>query len=156
MKNLFSALIIILFLCGFAYPQNESKFAIKKMTPNLVVEDVNATVGFYKDKLGFTTLLTIPDTGKYVFAMLVSDSTTIMFQSVASMKEGFPEYDIKSSANSVILYIDVSDINAVLAKVKAAGVPVLRGIGETFYGTREFVIRDNCGHFVVFAMDIKQ
>jgi len=136
--------------------QDSTRIAIKKLTPNLIVEDVNAVTDFYVNKLGFTAILTLPDTGKFDFSMVVSDSTTIMFQAVNSLKMGFPEYDVKSAANSVILYIDVADIEAVRKKCQENNIPIIREVPRTFYGTTEFVIKDNAGHFVVFAMDLPQ
>ena len=43
--------------------------ALKKLTPNLMVEHVNDTVTFYKDVLGFTLLASVPEEGEFNWAM---------------------------------------------------------------------------------------
>ena len=39
--------------------------ALKKLTPNLMVEDVNETVTFYQDVLGFALLASVPEEGQF-------------------------------------------------------------------------------------------
>ena len=47
---------------------------LKKMTPNLMVEDVNSTLAFYKDVLNFELLATVPETGQFNWAMMRRDN----------------------------------------------------------------------------------
>ena len=47
---------------------------LKKMTPNLMVEDVNNTIAFYKDILSFELLATVPETGQFNWAMMRRDA----------------------------------------------------------------------------------
>ena len=35
--------------------------ALKKLTPNLMVEDANETMNFYQDVLGFTLMTSVPE-----------------------------------------------------------------------------------------------
>ena len=37
---------------------------LNSLTPNLMVNDVEETVEYYTDVLGFTLLMTVPETGK--------------------------------------------------------------------------------------------
>jgi catechol 2,3-dioxygenase-like lactoylglutathione lyase family enzyme len=37
---------------------------LKKLTPNLMVEDVNRTVAFYQEVLGFELLTSVPEEGQ--------------------------------------------------------------------------------------------
>jgi catechol 2,3-dioxygenase-like lactoylglutathione lyase family enzyme len=48
--------------------------ALKKLTPNLMVEHVNDTVAFYKDVLGFTLLASVPEEGEFNWAMMKRDA----------------------------------------------------------------------------------
>jgi len=43
---------------------------LKKLTPNLMVEDVNRTTAFYRDVLGFELLATQPESGQFDWAMM--------------------------------------------------------------------------------------
>lgn len=149
-------ILTVLLLTTVVYSQENPKPFFKQVTPNLVVKDVNATCEFYVGKLGFSTVLTIPDTGKFLFEMLKRDSVTVMFQDIESLKQGFPNDDIKPAAGSIILYIDITEFDELVDELKEKKVTIERYIPETFYGTREMVIRDNSGHFIVFAMDLER
>ncbi|NIR52325.1 bleomycin resistance family protein, partial [candidate division KSB1 bacterium] len=35
----------------------------RSLTPNVMVEDVNETVEYYKDKLGFELIMSVPEEG---------------------------------------------------------------------------------------------
>ena len=41
---------------------------IKKLTPNLVVRNVEASLKFYREILGLETAITVPEQSPYVFA----------------------------------------------------------------------------------------
>ncbi len=43
-------------------------FVFSKLTPNLIVSDVDRSVAFYRDVLGFTVAMHVPDQSPYVFA----------------------------------------------------------------------------------------
>ena len=52
----------------------------QKLTPNLVVRDVAASVNFYCTVLGFQLGMKVPDAPPYVFASVVTDSVEIFLQ----------------------------------------------------------------------------
>lgn len=147
-------IVLFVLFASYSFSQVPEKSAFLGISPNLIVEDVKAAHDFYVEKLGFKSEMFMPDTGKMIFAMLKRDSVTVMFQSVESMKQGFPLYDIKPASGSVILYIKITDFDELVYELKENRVQIERYIPETFYGTREMVIRDNSGHFIVFAMDL--
>ena len=45
--------------------------ALNSLTPNLMVNDVEETIEYYTDILGFTLLMTVPETGKLDWAMVL-------------------------------------------------------------------------------------
>ena len=45
---------------------------LKKLTPNLIVSDVDRSMAFYRDVLGFSVAQTVPDAAPYVFAIVTS------------------------------------------------------------------------------------
>ena len=59
--------------------------ALKKLTPNLMVEDVNETVTFYQDVLGFALLASVPEEGQFNWAMMQHDAVEIMFFAARSI-----------------------------------------------------------------------
>jgi catechol 2,3-dioxygenase-like lactoylglutathione lyase family enzyme len=45
-----------------------------KLTPNLIVDDVERSLCFYEDVLGFTRGFTVPEARPFVFGSVVSGS----------------------------------------------------------------------------------
>jgi len=92
--------------------------ALKKLTPNLMVEHVNDTVTFYKDVLGFTLLASVPEEGEFNWAMMKRDTVEMMFQSRASLTGDVPIFQGKEIGGSLTLYIDVEDIKGLYAQAQ--------------------------------------
>jgi len=129
--------------------------ALKKLTPNLMVEDVNETVAFYKDVLGFALLASVPEEGQFNWAMMQHDAVEIMFQSRASLTEDVPLFKDKAIGGSLTLYIDVEDIKGLYGQVQNR-VTILHEMTTTFYGTREFTIQDCNGYILTFAQAVTE
>lgn len=122
----------------------------KKITPNIMVEDVNKTVEFYRNVLSFEVLATVPETGQFDWAMLKRDGVEIMFQSRPSLSGELPVFTDMPIAASLTLYTDVEDIVALYNAVKDK-VTVVQDMHKTFYGAQEFAIRDINGYILNFA-----
>ncbi len=138
--------------------------ALKSLTPNLIVEDVAETVDYYRDVLGFQFILGVAEgtedtvfeaTGQALgFAMLQRDDVELMLQSRLSV-----EVDLGPTAaatgDAVALYIGVDDIDSLYAEVNDK-VEMFIDLRDTFYGAREFHIRDCNGFIVGFAQQPPQ
>lgn len=62
--------------------------AVKKMTPNLYAEDVEACIQFWVERLSFEKTVEVPDdTGKLAFAALEKGPIELMYGSYASLKK---------------------------------------------------------------------
>lgn len=68
---------------------------MKKLTPNLMVENVNKTVEFYKDILGFETVMTVPEEGVFNWAMMKNGNVEIMFQTKENLVKEIPDLEAK-------------------------------------------------------------
>ena len=49
-----------------------------------MVDDVNKTVAFYADALGFTKVMSVPEEGELRWALMENGSVQIMFQKITS------------------------------------------------------------------------
>jgi len=58
----------------------------------------------------------------------------------------------RTSGGSLLLYIQVSKIRDLFAKVSSE-ISILKGLEKTFYGATEFSILDNNGYVLTFAED---
>lgn len=124
---------------------------LKKMTPNIMVEDVKGTIVFYTEILGFELVTSVPQEGEvFDWAMLKRDTVEIMFQSRASLSDELPLFAEKAGGGALTLYIDVTDIDALYAAVKGKA-RLVRDMHTAFYGAREFVLLDCNGFVLTFA-----
>jgi lactoylglutathione lyase len=122
----------------------------EKLRPNLMVHDVNETVDYYKKVFGAELEMSVPEQGTWDWAMVKMDNVQIMFEVRRTMSEGYKGFEGKEIGGTLSFYIDVKDVDALHAKVKAAGAKVV-DIYETFYGAREFYVEDLNGYMLTFS-----
>jgi len=134
----------------------EIKF--KKLTPDLMVDDVAKTVKFYTKKLGFNVAVLVPegDKDKPVYAMVVRDEIFMMF-----MQKDVYEADVIALKGvdigaSATLYCDVDNVDALYDSFKKNGVEFVKEISVTWYGMKEFYIKDCNGYILGFAEQSKK
>jgi uncharacterized glyoxalase superfamily protein PhnB len=120
---------------------------VKKITAVLLVEKVEPCVRFWTERLGFEKTAEVPDGDHLVFAILQKDGAEIMYQTYASVEKDQP--DLLQRKGPTFLYIEVDDLAATITAV--AGAEVAMPERTTFYGSKEFGVKDPAGHVVTFA-----
>jgi uncharacterized glyoxalase superfamily protein PhnB len=125
--------------------------SVKKITAVLLAEEVEPCVKFWMERLGFEKTAEVPDSesGKLVFAMLQKGGAEIMYQSYASVERDDPHAGPLARKGPTFLYIEVDDLAQTMAAT--AGAEVTMPERTTFYGAREFGVKDPAGHFLTFA-----
>jgi uncharacterized glyoxalase superfamily protein PhnB len=130
-------------------PAKENTMEIKKMTPNLYTDDVEACVRFWVDRLHFEKTMEVPgDGGSLAFAALQKGPIELMYGSYASLEKDAavaPSY----RRGTAFLFLEVEDLDAVFAAMK--GAPIVAPVHKTFYGSTEFTVQDPAGHLITFA-----
>ncbi|MFD0750998.1 VOC family protein [Mucilaginibacter calamicampi] len=122
---------------------------MESLAPNIFVNDMKATIAFYKI-LGFNITLSVPESGdELVWAMMANGSVTMMFQTFESLAGELPEVS-RTDGGSLLLYINLKNIRQFFEDIKDK-VTVLKGLETTFYGATEFSIKDNNGYVLTFA-----
>jgi uncharacterized glyoxalase superfamily protein PhnB len=122
---------------------------MESISPNIFTHNITETINFYKT-LGFTLTMSVPEEGPdYVWAMMVNDSVTFMFQTFQSLGDTLPDIS-RTNGGSLLLYINVKGIQTFFDGIKDK-VTVLQGLEKTFYGATEFSIKDNNGYVLTFA-----
>lgn len=124
-------------------------FSVQRITAVLAVENVQPSIDFWQDRLGFDLTLTVPHEDTLGFAILVKDGTEIMLQSVSSILADLGAHTGEVNGRSTALFIEISDLEAVEKALD--GYPIEMPRRSTFYGTLEIGVREPGGHFVVFA-----
>jgi uncharacterized glyoxalase superfamily protein PhnB len=125
-------------------------FALKQLTPVLIVDAVEPCIKFWTDRLGFAVTNQVPGPdGKLIFASVEKAGIEIMYQTRASVISEQPGSAGELMGHSVALFITVKDLDIVAKALD--GAPVVKPRHETFYGSTEIYVREPGGNTVGFA-----
>jgi len=128
----------------------------QKLTPNLVVCDVAASMEFYRTVLGFQPAITVPEQPPFVFGSVTSGGVEIFFNDQKVVAEDYPTLGTRPIGGSLTLFIEVEGIEEVLAAVQKSAAKITMPLKEQFYGMREFAFEDPEGWIITVAERIKQ
>jgi uncharacterized glyoxalase superfamily protein PhnB len=123
---------------------------LKKLTPNLMVENVAETLAFYRERLGFEVVTTLPEQEPFDFAIVKRDGVDLMFQSRPSLSENVPALTGSPIGASQTFYIEVTGIRDLYESLREK-VEIVVDFHTTFYGTQEFYFRDINGYILSFS-----
>jgi len=123
----------------------------KKLTPNLVVNDVEASLNFYQTVLGFERGMTVPEQAPYVFGSVTSGSVEIFFNDKKMVGEDYPPLVARPIGGTLTLFLEVKGIEEVLSRVEKGGARIVMPLKTQFYGMREFAFEDPEGWVVTIA-----
>jgi uncharacterized glyoxalase superfamily protein PhnB len=122
----------------------------KKLTPNLLVANVERSLAFYVETLGFERGMTVPDESPLVFAAVTSGPVEVFFNDRATAVKEYPPFDGKPIGATGTLFIEVEGVDALHDRLKPH-VKIVMPIVTQFYGMREFAIEDPDGYVLTFA-----
>ena len=123
---------------------------VKRITPVLLVKDIEPIVPFWVDRLGFAKTIEVPDGNKLGFVTFQKSTAEVMYQTYASVeKDARPAMAAAARKGPTYLYLEADDLDAILAEMK--DVQKVMPERTAFYGMREFAVQDPAGHFLTFA-----
>jgi catechol 2,3-dioxygenase-like lactoylglutathione lyase family enzyme len=117
-----------------------------QVVPMIHVPDVRATVEWYRG-LGFEVLSTWEDDGEMSWASLAYGDTEVMFNA-----GGQPS---AAARREVDLYARVPDVTALYERLRGS-YSLVAELHDTFYGRREFIIRDINGFWITFGQALSE
>jgi uncharacterized glyoxalase superfamily protein PhnB len=125
----------------------EGNVAEQRVIPMIHVPDVRAAVGWY-ESIGFSVVNTFEDEvdGMTFAALSYEDSQIFLNGGGRSSTEDRREVD---------LYVRTNDVDKLYERLKGH-VEIRIGLQNTFYGAREFIVRDLNGFWVTFGQDLPQ
>ena len=126
-----------------------SKLSATKLTPNLVVSNVERSLAFYEG-LGFSRGMTVPDQSPFVFASVTSGSVEIFLNDRSTVTKESPQMADLPFGGGNTMFIEVTGVDALHDAVKA-GAKVIMPLVTQWYGLREFAIVDPDGYVITFA-----
>ena len=127
----------------------------KKLTPNLLVANVERSLAFYVDTLGFARGMTVPDESPLVFASVTGGAVEIFFNDAATAIKEYPAFGGKPIGATGTMFIEVEGVDALHDRLKAS-VKIVMPIVTQFYGLREFAIEDPDGYVITLAERVPQ
>ena len=126
------------------------------VTPNLVVADVERSLAFYRDVLGFSLVTTVPEAAPFAFAWMKRDEVSVFLNSLETIRAHDAELAARpiQGAASIFIVIEADTIaDGVDAMCAAIGsrARLRMPLTDQFYGMREFTIEDLDGYLIIFA-----
>jgi uncharacterized glyoxalase superfamily protein PhnB len=144
----------------FAFPslqtnssQEIKSMNVKRITPVLLVKEIEPLVPFWVERLGFTKTIEVPDGNKLGFVAFQKGAAEVMYQTYASVEKDAPAaMSAEARKGPTYLYMEVDNLDTVLAGMK--DVKKVMPERTAFYGMKEFAVQDPGGHFITFAQAV--
>lgn len=114
---------------------------ISGLIPQLRTTDLAGSIDFYTTKLGLTLDFQYSD----FYAGLRAGRQVLHLKLV---DERDPSIDFVDRGDHFHLYLETADADAVATRCGRNGVPIVRDVHDTPWGTRELVVRDDQGHTI--------
>ena len=127
----------------------------KKLTPNLLVANVERSLAFYVDTLGFARGMTVPDASPFLFASVTSGGVEIFFNDAAAAVKEYPAFAGKPIGATGTMFIELEGVDALHERISSS-VTITMPLVNQFYGMREFAILDPDGYVITFAERVPQ
>jgi uncharacterized glyoxalase superfamily protein PhnB len=126
---------------------------MRKLTPVLVVDEIESCLPFWIERLGFEKTAEVPEGSRLGFVILRKDDVEVMYQSRESVGKDIPSLVPEGGGHPIGLFVEVSDVAAVERALEGAELIVPRR--RTFYGMDEIGVREPGGNAVIFAQPVK-
>jgi catechol 2,3-dioxygenase-like lactoylglutathione lyase family enzyme len=114
---------------------------VKRIVANIDTRNMAAAERFYKDLLGLDLLM---DHG-WLVTYGSQERMSVQISVASQGGSGTPTPDLS---------IEVDDVDAALARMKAAGLPIEYGPANEPWGVRRFYVRDPFGKLVNILMHL--
>ena len=124
-----------------------SRAVISGIAPFFIVEDTEAALAFYRDRLGFDVAFQEPAVDSF-FGIVRRDAAMIMLKSVGVTPS--PNYRRQPQARWDA-YLNVSDPDALAAEFLSRRVEFSEPLKDTHDGLRGFELKDADGYVLFFG-----
>ena len=121
---------------------------VASAAPVLFVDRVEPTRDFFL-KAGFTVMFDVPEGDHLGFVGLTRDGVQVMVETRGNANEKKPFQDLTRESRRAVLFIEVDDVDAVIAALKGAKVVAERH--TTFYKADELTYEEPGGNLITFA-----
>lgn len=122
--------------------------ALRQLWPLLLVQDIERSLAFYRDRLGFTVVDQAESQGKAFWCRVERDGVSLMLQH-AEEDDG----PAAGRGRGVTFYIVCHDADALFAEFASRGL-ALAPPQNTYYGMRQLFVPEPDGYVVCFESPI--
>jgi hypothetical protein len=123
-----------------------------KITPVLVVEEIEPCLPFWVERMGFQNVAEMPEGDRIGFVILVREGVELMLQSSASVRKDEPAFAPSGESRVATLFIEIDDFADTVMRLE--GYPLAMKDRTTFYGMREVGVFEPGGNIVIFAKKV--
>ncbi|HEV8396774.1 MAG TPA: VOC family protein [Vicinamibacterales bacterium] len=125
-------------------------YQFSSLTPNLIVADIERSLAFYRDVLGFSVEQTVPEAPPCVFVIVRSGPVEVYLNAPAPATEEYPSLRGRPIGGSLTLFVRITGIRAAYESLKTR-VPIEMPLEKKWYGVTEFACTDPDGYVITFA-----
>jgi predicted enzyme related to lactoylglutathione lyase len=118
-------------------------FKIKNMSAQLLVADVERSIGFYIEKLGFDLDFRYQD----FYAGIIKDGRSIHLKQTEISAE---EIKIRNNNDNVAIIFSVDEIESLYEEITGKSIKIIQSLREMPYG-KEFYIADLDENVIAFT-----
>jgi len=131
---------------------NEAAIAV---APEFFVHDMEESLRFYRDKLGFRVVRQEPD-----FAVVALGSAFVLLAAAAAAVQyempGVKEWLAGAPQGiGVNMLIILGDVDVMYQRARSSGATIAKEIDDRDYGLRDFITADPDGYLLRFASPIE-
>jgi hypothetical protein len=120
-----------------------------KITAVLLVQEIEKSLPFWVDRMGFESTVSVPEGDRLGFVILTRDGAELMIQTMESVRKDAPQLLPKSGTSVAALFVEVEDFADTVRRLE--GYEIALAERTTFYGMREIGVVEPGGHTVIFA-----
>ncbi len=124
--------------------------SLTSLSPNLIVSNVEQSIAFYRDTLGFEVETTVPEVTPYVFAIVSAGGVRLFFNSPESAVTEYPVLGGRPLGGTLTLFIEVTGIRELYARLQPVA-KIVMPIEVKWYGQTEFAFADPDGYVITIA-----
>src|SRR5580704_15936751 len=89
--------------------------SVNKITPVLLVDEVEPCIHFWVDRLGFEKTIEVPEGNKIGFVTLQKGSIELMYQTYSSVRKDDPNHVDSIRKGPTFLYVEVANLDEAIA-----------------------------------------
>lgn len=124
---------------------------VQSVTPIVFTEEIEPSLPFWTDGLGFQVTNQVPEGDRLGFVILEREGMEVMIQTRASVAADLPDLEDDVMRGPATLFVQVESVEGAETALAAFGAEVVVPRRRTFYGADELFVRSPCGTLVGLA-----